>query len=365
MKIECSSEKIKNILIGLDRITGKNLSLPVLRCVLCVASGKSLKFRATNLSVGVEIEIPAEVEKDGVTAFKGAVLAQALSSITKDEKIKISLSGDVLNVVTSKSVFSIKTENYEDFPTLPVISGEKITIPVKKLIEGIKSVFFSASISDIKPEISSVYIYPEEENLIFVSTDSFRLAEKKIKMKQNEEFKPTIIPVKNVIEIVRILENESGDTVVTFSKNQISFVAGMTYITSRIIDGVFPDYKQIIPKEKKTEAIILKQDFINILKGLNIFSDKFNQIIFHIHPVKKLFEIFSKNSDVGENKSHLDGALTGDEIEVSFNYKYINDAFPSLNTDSISVSCVEKNKPVILRSVGDQSFMYLIMPMNR
>ena len=153
-----------------------------------------------------------------------------------------------------------------------MVEGKTFEIESKKLIDGIKSVYYSASFSDIKPEISSVFIYQENNDLVFVSTDSFRLAEKKIKMRNLEEIEGIIIPFKNIPEILRVIGGFLGIIRICFNKNQISFSFENTYLTSRIIDGVFPDYRQIIPKDIKTEATLLKQDLINALNLSNIFS---------------------------------------------------------------------------------------------
>ena len=353
MKIECSIEKIKSALTVVDRITGKNLTLPVLGSVLWVATNKTLKLRATNLSIGIEVEIPAKIEKEGTIAIRGDILSSLFSVIHN------------LSVKTKTNSIILKSIPHEDFPTIPTIEGESFLIPSKKLIEGIKSVYYGASISEIKPEIGSVYIYPEEDMLIFVSTDSFRLAEKKVKIKQKLSFDGILIPFKNVVEIIRVFENNEEDIKITLQKNQISFYTSKIYLTSRVVDGNFPDYKQIVPKNSTTGAVILKQDFISSLKISNIFSDKFNQVTFIIKPLEKVFEIESKNTDIGENITLLSGALSGEDVSVNFNYKYILDCFQSISADSLNLELNGSNRPMVIRPVGDSSFMYLVMPMNR
>ena len=279
MKIEVNIDKFKEAVISAERITGKNLTLPVLNSVLLIASGKSLKVRATNLSVGIEIEMSAKIEKDGVLAVKGDVLSNTFSNIGQNENGAVTLeeSNGNLSVKTKNHTVVLKGQSSEDFPTIPVIEGESFEIESKKFFDGIRSVFYSASNSDIKPEISSVYVYGEGDNLVFVATDSFRLAEKKIKMKNASAFKGVIIPLKNAMELMKIIDGMNGEMKVIFSKNQIAFFFDHIYFTSRIIDGSFPDYKQIIPKESATEAIVLKQDLLNAVKISNVFSDKFNQ----------------------------------------------------------------------------------------
>ncbi|MBP9714990.1 MAG: DNA polymerase III subunit beta [Candidatus Pacebacteria bacterium] len=365
MKIECGSEKLKTAISQVERITGKNLTLPILGSILFIASGKSLKLRAINLSLGIEIEIPAKVEKEGIVAISGSVVANIFSNFFDTENIILEEIDGNLLIKTKKSKIKVKGQIHDDFPTIPTVSGTNFEIESKKLVNGIKSVYYSSSPSDIKPEISSVFLYTNEDNLIFVSTDSFRLAEKKIKIKGIPEIKGLLIPYKNIAEILRIFGDLNENIKICFNKNQISFSCNNIYLTSRIIDGVFPDYRQIIPKDKKTEAVVLKQDLLNALKLSNIFSDKFNQLNLSIKIKEKVFELSSSNSDVGENKTYLDTALSGEDVELGFNYKYFLDCFQSITTDSLSIKLNDSSKPIIVSPVSDTSFTYLIMPMNR
>ena len=174
-----------------------------------------------------------------------------------------------------------------------------------------------------------------------------------------------MIPFKNIPEILRVLGETDEEARVCFNKNQISFSFDGVYLTSRVIDGAFPDYRQIIPKEYETSAVVLKQDLLNALKLSNIFSDKFNQINLEIYPKEKKFELSSANSDVGENRTALDAALEGEKAELSFNYKYFLDCFQSLSTDSVSIKVKDSSRPMLVSGVSDTSFLYLIMPMNR
>ena len=365
MKLECSIEKIKSALMIVDRITGKNLTLPVLNSVLWVATGKTLKLRATNLNIGIEMEVPAKIEKEGVVAIKSDILSSLFSVLSGDSIVSFELVNNNLLVKTKLNTIILKSIPSDDFPTIPLIDGDEINISASKFLEGIKSVYYSSSTSEIKPEIGSVYIYPEDDMLVFVATDSFRLAEKKIKIKQKFSFGGILIPFKNTIEIIKVLEVMTGDVKITLQKNQISFSSSNIYLTSRIIDGSFPDYKQIIPKNKATEVTLLKQEFISSLKISNIFSDKFNQVTFNIKPSEKVFEIEAKNSDIGENVTIIGGALSGENITLNFNYKYIIDCFQSITADSLTLEFNGSNRPMILKPIGDSSFMYLVMPMNR
>jgi len=365
IKIECEVDRIKNAIYQVEKITGKNLTLPVLSSILFIASGKSLKLRAMNLSLGIEVEIPVKLENEGIVAISGSVLAGTFSNIFQNENIKLEGVDGNLLVKTKKSQIKLKGQPHDDFPTIPSVSGAEFEIDAKKLVEGIKAVYYSASVSDIKAEISSVYIYSNQDNLVFVATDSFRLAEKKIKIKNISEINGILIPYKNISEILRVFGEISGNVKVCFNKNQISFSSDNIYLTSRIIDGVYPDYRQIIPKEFKTEIVVLKQDLLNALKLSNIFSDKFNQLNLIVNVKEKIFELSSANNDIGENKTHLDAVIKGEDVTLGFNYKYFLDCFNSITTDSVSIRLSDNTRPMVINPVSDTSFTYLIMPMNR
>ena len=315
--------------------------------------------------MGIEVEVPAKVEKEGILAVSGSVLYGIFSNTSPNENVFLEGVDGNLTIKTKKSQIKLKGIPHDDFPTIPKVTGEGFEIEAKKLTDGIKSVYYSSSVSDIKPEISTVFIFTHEDNLVFVSTDQFRLAEKKIKVKGLPDILGILIPFKNISEILRVFGETSGVVKVLFNKNQISFSTENIYLTSRVIDGIFPDYRQIIPKNFTTDAVVLKQDLLNALKLSNIFSDKFNQVNLEIKPKDKVFELSSQNNDVGENKTYLDAALTGEEISLGFNYKYFLDCFQSINTDSLTIKFSGAGSPIVVSPVSDPSFTYLIMPMNR
>lgn len=366
MNIECVKEKLSYAIAKAERITGKNITLPILSCVLLEAHDSVLTIKATNLDLGIEITLPVKVIKPGTVAVSGSVLYNFISNITNDKNISLETTGDVLTVSTKHNTSIIKTHPTEDFPIIPKVSKEKtFMFNVPGLIKGFKSVMYSSSVSTIRPVLSSVFLSSEEDSVVFVATDSFRLAEKKVGVKKHKEFNQILIPFKNVGEIIRTMEDIKEDVEVCLNENQISFSYNELYLTSRVIDGVFPDYKQIIPKETKTEVVVLKQDLISSLRISNIFSDKFSQVTFYIKPKEKIFEITTKNMDVGESTNRIDSVIKGEEFSVSFNYKYIVDCFQSIDSDSLSLSFSDVNKPMVVRGVGDSSFLYLVMPMNR
>ena len=368
MKLELGFKKFKDAVGLVDRIAHKHQTLPVLSCILLEVAKNTATLKATNLDVGVEVSIPVKSDSTGVLAIPAQTLSSFLSQIQEQNQVvTLELVSGNLHIKTTKSKGVIKTVPPEDFPSIPkVTDGTEYQISPEDFINGLSSVSYSASISSVKPELSSVYIYKDADHLTFVATDSFRLAEKKIKTSTTNKLNDILIPFKNIADITRVLESFGSGAQVKANKNLISFEKEGTYIVSRVIDGTFPDYRQIIPKSSTTEVVALKQDIMNALKISNIFSDKFNQVHLTINPKAKLFEIQTKNSDVGENQTEVEAALKGDNMEINFNYKYLIDGFQSIHADSVSLLLNGLNKPVVIKPVsGDQTFLYLVMPMNR
>ena len=368
MKIECVQEKLKQSVEYASRISSKHATLPVLSCLLFDASQKDkLVIKATNLDLGIEISLPVKVIEEGVVAVPSNTINSFLINATADEKAVLmeTVQGNI-KINTARNSGLIKIQPHEDFPTIPRVSGENsFSLNSTEFVKGLKSVWYSSSVSSIKPELSSVYIYCDGEFVVFVATDSFRLAEKKIKIKKTKDFGQILLPYKNIPDIIKVLESINDEVEVNLDKNQVSFAYKGIYLISRVIDGTFPDYKQIIPKTSTTEVVVLKQDFVNTLKLSNVFSDKFNQINIKIDPSDKKAHIKTKNNDVGENVTILDSVITGEAIDINFNYKYIIDCFQSIDSDSVNLIFNGLNKPVIISPVSDTSFRYIVMPMNR
>lgn len=366
MKIECVKDKLAKALIKAEKMTSRQSTLPVLSCVLLKAEGSILSISATNLDLGIDISMPVKVIEPGVVAVPGSILSSFIGSIFNDTNITLETDGTNLNISTNHTKTVIKTFPYEDFPSIPKLADNvSFTIPIQDFIKGLKSVAYASSQSTIKPTLASVYIYPDEEFIVFVATDSFRLAEKRIKVKKHKEFSSILIPFKNIPEIIKTFEDIKDEAVVSFNQNQISFEYEGIYLASRVVDGSFPDYKKIIPNEVKTEVVVLKQDIINALKISNIFSDKFSQVYITASQKNKIFEVKTKNLDIGENINNIEAVVRGDDITVSFNYKYINDCFQSIESDSLIFSFIDQSKPLIIKGSSDSSYLYLVMPMNK
>jgi DNA polymerase-3 subunit beta len=363
MELECLKQNLNNLISLAEKGTSKNVNLPILQTILLEAKGNNLIIRSTNLDIGLEFKLNTKITKDGLVAVDAKNLLNLLNNLNKEEKVVLKSDQGNLIIKTPKTQTTLKGFTVDDFPIIPKPEGEKNVLNSEILVEGIKSVAYAGSISSIKPEIASVYIYHDGQNCVFVSTDSFRLAEKKFEVKDLNDFPPIIIPLKNSLEISRVFELGSSIITVQNNQNQLFLTADNTYLTSQVVSGVYPDYQQIMPNNFKTKIEVNKEDLVSALKTSNIFADRFNQVLVSFN--KDSLVINAKNQDSGENSSTITAHTEGDELEVVLNAKYILDGLQSINTQKVFLGCNEKNRPILMKGVGDESFRYLIMPVTR
>ena len=372
MKFSCEKEKLKIGLILVEKTASRTFNSINLSPILIEVMPQKIILKSNNFEVAVEYEIPAKIEKAGSVALPGQLITQFISNLNPNEKnIKIEHLKQTLHVSSEQTSATIKTLPTDNYPKIKKLKESDpavkiFTLDAADLISGIKSVSYAASLSDIKPEISSIYVYQDNNELFFVATDSFRLAEKRLKIdKNNSNNLSALIPAKNSQEIVRIFEKTIGPLEVMISGNQLALKSDNTYFTTRLIEGVFPDYKQIIPKGFSTEVTVSRESLLASLRITNVFTNRFSQVGLKVIPNENLFEISTANQEVGEVVTRLSGQLSGEEVSNQFNSRFLLDCLQATQSSEVSLAFAGENKPLLLRPVGDNSFFYLVMPLYR
>ena len=365
MKFECSTEQLLTAIATTVRFVERRANLPALSSVLITSDGNRLILRATNLECGVEVTFSAKVSEEGVVAVPATVLYGFLSN-SKGKTVSVNLVGELFKIETERTSASIKTISHDDFPVLPKVSAERsFSIKTTDLVRAIRSVAYCASTSTIKPELQGVLLYGEAGKLTAVATDSFRLAEKTVPLRAGGSVPQLLLPARNAAELMRILESAQGDVELYYNDNQLSTHIGDIYYTSRLIDGTFPNYKQILPKSFSTEVVVLREDLAGALKSLSIFADKFSQVSFNIEPSKKAIFLSSRNPDVGEQTSTVKATISGGAVAMNFNGRYLADSLQAISGESVRIQSNGAGKPLVIKDAADTSFLYLAMPMNR
>ncbi len=366
MKIEILRENLERAAQIAARVSNKGLSLPVLGCVVLVVSDNRAVLRATNLDVSVEVNLKAKVFSQGVAAIPAHVFLQTVSALT-DQKLTLKTSGNSLVIDGERGTTAITTVDPAEFPNLPYVKdgdGTTVVIPTRDFMAALRSVAFSASTSTIKPELSSISLTIEGGELVAAATDSFRLAEVKIPVKAKSSINALLLPQRNIADIMRSME-QSETVEMRAGENQCSFVTELGFLTSRTVDGAFPDYRAIIPRDTVASAACLKEDAIRAFKKIAIFTDTFNQVHLSLKPSESKFTVRAVNASVGETVDSIPATLDGEDIDINFNARYITEALSTVGGDSISFGVAGHGKPMIMTDVPHRGFTYLVMPMNR
>jgi DNA polymerase III subunit beta len=364
MKLEILKENLEQAVSIAAKVSNKNLSLPVLGCVVITANNGQAVLQATNLDVSVEVTLKAKVGDGGVVAVPAQVFSQTISALT-DKKLTLKTSGNTLVIDGERGATSITLVDPSEFPTLPhAKGGQGVRLPARELISVLRMVSFSASTSSIKPELASIYLTLSKGELVAAATDSFRLAEARVPVKSKETFDVVLLPARNIPDILRTLEG--GEEVeVRVGENQATFISDFGIITSRTIDGAFPDYQSVIPRDFVASATVLKEDAVKAFRKVSIFLDTFNQVHLSLHPSEKVFTVQAANTSVGETVDHIPAVLEGEDIDINFNARYIMEAFGVVSGDSVALSVAGPGRPMVITDVPHKGFTYLVMPMNR
>ena len=343
----------------------KSSTLQALSSILIIAGNEGIKMRATNLETGIDLKLNGKCVNSGVVAIPAVILQQIAGALTQDGYITIEHTGDTVSITSGAGKSLIKTVPYDDFPSIPFPENSKNRIVIKGIL--LKNLFTSiascASSSTVRPELASIYLSIEGGVLTAVATDSFRLAEKKIPLSNKGIQGRFLIPAKNASDIAQALPDD--DIIMSFDEHQCAFVATQGMFVSRLTNAVYPDYRQIIPKESIVEAVVLRKDFENVLKRTTIFSDSFQKVRISFNPKKNNFSFFAKNSDIGESTEAISANVSGSALDLSFNHRYLSAVLPLTTSDSISLTAAGIGRPLIIKGVGDTSLMYLVSQMNQ
>ena len=366
MKCTITREQLLDPVLHVERVAGKGLSA-VLSGTRLEVQGSQLSLTATNLEIGLTCSVPVQGEEDGVVVISGSVLAKTLGTLPSGAKVSLSdEGGKVLTVSCVGGVSRLTLLDTNEFPTLPqVTDGVEVVLPAKTLRDGVTSVAYCASPSTIKPELASVFVHPGGDMLVTAATDSFRLAERRLPLKQQAASDPFLIPSRSTAEFVRTLEQAEGDVVLRVSSHQLSLTLPQVYLTLRLTSGTFPDYTQIIPKEYHSTATMLAADIERVLRKASVFANSFNMTNIAIEPKQGEVIVHTENAQVGETTDTIPATVTGDALAMNFNHKYVSDALVPVHADSVVFSCAGPSQPVVVRPLHDESFLYLVMPMNR
>lgn len=373
MKLTITCEKLKEGIKIVERLAQKSLSLPILQNILFKTEKNFLCFIATNLEIGIKYWSLSKNEKDGQIVVPARVVSQLVDFLPlKPVNFETKENNLLINCQDYKS--TIKGFSFEEFPIIPELKEvENIIISSIDFCEALDRVVDITSPSTARPEISGIYFVFQANQIKMVATDSFRLAEQKIFLKNNlsKEY-ALILPRQTAKEVINIFGQKKGDLKIYFSPNQILFEFLMPemahpqiQLISRLVEGSYPDYEAIIPGKTTTQVQVSRSEFLNQIKSASLFSPKTNEVSFVVDPKKEKVEISSQNQDLGDYQSALGAKVKGKEVSVSFNHRFLSEGLLKIKTQEVLFELTDGDGPAVLRPLGDERFLYIAMPIKK
>jgi len=371
MKIICTQENLNKGLSTVNKLAIPNANLPILNNILLETKNGSLRLASTNLETGISYFVRGKVVNEGRITIAAALLANYIGSLASD-KVTLTLGDDGLKIETAGDRAIIRGLPAEDFPFQYALidkmkKGVMFSVSEAILRNGLSSVSFAAAQDELRPEISGVFFNFKKRSLILAATDSYRLAEKKVGLAaEGKTDLKAIIPFRAVAELLHILENREENVEIFFTDNQVLFQFREIGFTARLVEGQYPDYKQIIPQKMTTHVKAGGREFSQAAKRASLFASReTNDIRLKIDPGKNEVLISAESAAVGANQSRLDAEVSGEPQEITYNHRYFLEGLNNLAADSALFETSGPDEPGIFRPGGGQSdFLYLIMPIR-
>ena len=355
---------MKSGLLVVGRIISSSSTLPILNNVLIKTENGMLKISSTNLEIAITTSIRCKVEEAGEVTVACKTISDLVNNLP-NKNITLRATSGQLEVEAENYHTSIKTLPAEEFPLIPTVeSRQVIKLDAQVLKNAIDQVVFAAAVNQTQPEITGVLVGADDKGLRIVATDRYRLAEKKVNLGKVEINHEAIIPHKTALELSRIIGNQKGEVEMVLSETQVSFTIADTQIISRLVDGQYPDYKQIIPTNFITTVTTEKQPFVSALRAGGIFSQTANSIKLEYDVDKELLILSAESSDLGKSVVELPCKAEGKSGSLILNYHYILDCLQSVDTSSVTMKIIDDSSPSLIVPEGKDDYIYLVMPIK-
>lgn len=365
MKFTCTQENLLRGVSQVAPIAGRNSQLPILQNILLVAQNNSLSLTTTDLEIGVKTIVGGKVENEGGCALPAKRFLEYVQQLPKENPVVIEKKDNKIFVSTKGFRAQFLSADPEEYPLLPEnTKGETITVPSDGFCGAIGQTIFSATREETRPEIRSVYIAWREGKLYIAATDSFRLAEYVLQLSSGVDFS-FILPLASAQEVVRLFSS-AGDVQIVLHDNYVSFGGGGVEFTSRLVDGQYPKYEDIIPTTHTTHITVLRSEFLRALKTLSVFLPKESRrVSLSIRPEEGQLIAKVAGGETGEGEVILDIEGDGENIDVLINIQYLLDGIAHLSGDLCEGFLSGVSDPVVFRRRGEQDvYTYVVMPIQ-
>ena len=371
MKLSILQENLTQAVTTAGRSASAKASLPILNHLLLTTDQGRLKVSATNLEVGVNCWVGAKVEKEGSLAVPARVLQDLVGSLPPG-KIDLEVVKGNLHLESGGVEANLAGIDGSEFPAIPSFPKKAaMTFPATELSQAIESVAYAAAAEEGRPILTGVLWRVKGDEAELIATDGYRLAKKTLKLPEKKEAWQAVVPARTLSEVARVVADAAGrgeglDEVgltLNSEENQIGFSLGNTELTSRILEGQYPTVESIIPTEFNLRGIFDRAELTQAIRLAAVFARDLGSIV-KLRVGKTGLELSANTVQVGDEKTQVTGEVEGEEVEVAFNSRYLLDALTRGNSQQVSFEIKSASTPGVLRPVGDDSLLVLVMPVR-
>jgi len=365
MELTVTQENLNRALSAVGRVASTKTQLPILSNILLRTDGNRLLVAATNLEIASTQYIGAKVSKPGAITIPARLMSEFISSLPK-ESIKLKVVNDNLHIKSGTYTSIINGFIADDFPELPTInetSSIQYSIKIEDFKQAVSQTIITTSNDSTRPVLTGVFWNSHEGQLYLAATDGYRLSERRLVETKSEV--SAIIPTQTLSEVLRNITDESNEIDILFDETQVRFRINDAEIISRLIDGNFPNYRQLIPTSSETTITINKADFIRVTKIAGLFArESGGSVTLTADKEKNSLAVHSIASQFGENNSEASAKVTADG-QITLNSRYLSEALSVVEGDEVEFSFSGKIAPCILRSTKpDTNYYHIIMPLK-
>ncbi len=372
MKVTCLQENLARGLGIVGRAVALRSTLPITSNVLISTEHGRIKLAATNLDIALSCWIGGQIEDEGAITVPARLLTDFVNSLPA-EKIQMTLAprSRQVKLVCARNEATIGGMDADDFPPIPAVEGDTLEIDPKMLREAITQVVFSAATDDSRPVLTGVDLVVEGNRLTLAAADGFRLAVRHLDLKKKvSERQEVIVPSRALAELNRLLQDQEEPVAMTFNANktQVLFRLKDVELVAQLIQGTFPDYSRLIPKEWGSRAVVEVRDFLQETKIASIFARDGSGIVritFQGGEDGKPGEmtISARAEEIGDNSGKLDATVEGEASKIAFNGRYLQDVLAVLDGGRVALETTGPSQPGVIRPIDNDNYIHVVMPM--
>jgi DNA polymerase III subunit beta len=362
LKITCSRDELNRQLAIVSRAASARTTVQVLAGVLLRSEEGKLELSATDMEISLRTPLEAEVASEGAVVVPGKLLAE-LARLLPGEQVAIEhRQGEgVVEIVSGAAVYRIHTYNAEDFPRLPDPAGTTmVVIDAEAVLETAAKVSRAASRDESRPVLTGILVRFEGENLVMAATDSYRLAVKETSMSGPGPELDAIVPARALLELSRVAQGAS-DLQLGLQENQVLFASDGILLTTRRIEGQFPNYHQLLPESFESEVTLPRDELLEIVRRVSVMAQRNAPL--RLRFAEGELTVSAQTQDIGEAHETMPAAFSGDALDIGFNPEFLRDGIESVDGDELRLKLISPLRPAVLQGTGDD-FSYLIMPIR-